>query len=158
MGYAGDRRDTNRREAIPLDKETNTFEKAKTQGEFTITLGDRQITLFSGVIPTEALALSAGPMYPCIAPGEVTTIRLGLQNNSQNQVHGEVVLHFPAGTDHEDETIDFQIDTKKAIELPVEILSRARALQRSLPLQIAFRSSMPQFEPSAPSVSYSGPP
>lgn len=107
--------------AIPLDKETNTFEKAKTQGAFTIALGDREITLYSGVIPTEALAISVGPMYPCIAPGEVTTIGLGLQNNSQEQVRGEVVLHFPTRADHEDETIEFQLDTNKATELPVKL-------------------------------------
>ncbi|MGY5878990.1 MAG: GNAT family N-acetyltransferase [Candidatus Thorarchaeota archaeon] len=123
-------------EAIPLDKETNTFEKAKTQGEFTLTLRDREIKLFSGVIPTEALAISAGPMYPCITPGEVTTIGLGLQNNSQEQVRGEVELHFPTRADHEDETIDFQLDTKKAIELPVKIETTEADDNTVLPIKI----------------------
>ena len=75
-------------------------------------------------------------MYPCIAPGEVTTIGLGLQNNSQDQIHGEVVLHFPAVTDHEDERIDFQLDTKKAIELPVKIETTEADDNTVLPIKV----------------------
>ena len=122
--------------AIPLDKETNTFEKAKTQGEFTISLGDHEIALYSGVIPTEALAISTGPMYPCIAPGEVTTIGLGLQNNSQEQVRGEVVLHFPTRDDNQDETIDFQLGTMKATELPVKIETTEADDNTVLPIKV----------------------
>ncbi|MFW9843503.1 MAG: GNAT family N-acetyltransferase [Candidatus Thorarchaeota archaeon] len=122
--------------AIPLDKETNVSEKAKTQGEFTISLGTNEITLYSGVIPTEALAVSTGPMYPCIAPGEVTTIGIGLHNNSQEEVIGEVVLHFPARVDQESETIPFQLDTKKAIELPVKIETTEADDNTVLPIKV----------------------
>jgi GNAT superfamily N-acetyltransferase len=123
-------------EAIPLDKETNTFEKAKTQGAFTISLGNHEITLYSGVIPTEALAISMAPMYPCVAPGEVTTIGLGLQNNSQDQVCGEVVLHCPTRADHKDETIAFQLDSKKATELPVKIETTEADDNTVLPIDV----------------------
>ncbi|MGY5859933.1 MAG: GNAT family N-acetyltransferase [Candidatus Thorarchaeota archaeon] len=108
-------------EAIPLDKETNTEEKAKTQGEFTITLGDREIKLYSGVIPTAALALSTGPMYPCIAPGEETTIGIGIQNNSQEQIQGEIVFHLPANTDEKERTVDFQLEPGRGTEIPLEL-------------------------------------
>ncbi|MHA1389086.1 MAG: GNAT family N-acetyltransferase [Candidatus Thorarchaeota archaeon] len=108
-------------EAVPLDKETNASEKAKTQGEFTITLGDREIKLYSGVIPTAALAISSGPMYPCIAPGEATTIGIGLQNNSQEQIQGEIVIHYNTRADEKDRTIDFKIEPRKATELPLNL-------------------------------------
>jgi len=125
-------------DAIPLDKEINAFEKAKTQGEFTIALGDREIKLFSGVIPTAALTISAGPMYPCIAPGETTTIGLGIRNNSQEQVRGEVLLHFPTRTDKQDETIDFQLESGKATELPVQIETTDADDNSVLPAKVSF--------------------
>jgi len=130
--------------AKPLDKETNTFEKAKTQGEFTLSFGDRVIKLYSGVIPTEALAISTGPMYPCIAPGEETTIGLGLQNNSQELISGEVLVHFPTRTDDESRTIEFQIESGKATELPLKIETTDADDNTVLPIKlniIIFRES-----------------
>ncbi len=123
-------------EAKPLDRETNTFEKAKTQGEFTISLGSREIKLFSGVIPTEALAISTGPMYPCIAPGEETTIGIGLQNNSQEAVRGEILLQFPTRIDQNNRTIDFQIKPGKATELPLKIETKDTDDNTILPIKI----------------------
>jgi len=123
-------------EATPIDKETNAFEKAKTQGEFTLTLGDRGITLFSGLIPTEALTISTGPMYPCISPGEETTIGIGLQNNTNEVVRGEIMFGFPPQTNLKESTIDFQIEPGKAYELPLKLTTTYSDDNSVLPIQV----------------------
>ncbi len=123
-------------EATPLDKETNAFEKAKTQGEFTLILGDREIKLFSGLIPTEALTISAGPMLPCIAPGEETTIKIGLQNNTNEVVRGELVLGFPTRTNMKESTIDFQIESGKATEVPLKLATTDTDDNSVIPVRI----------------------
>ncbi len=123
-------------EATPLDKETNAFEKAKTQGEFKLTLGNREIKLFSGLVPTETLALSTGPMYPCIAPGEETTIGIGLQNNTNEVVRGEIAFGFPTRTNMKVDTIEFQIEPGKATELPLMIATTVNDDNSVLPVQL----------------------
>ena len=124
-------------EAIPLDKENNAFEKAKTQGEFTISFGNREITLYSGVIPTEAIAISSGPMYPCITLGEETTIGIGLQNNSEEQIQGEIVFHYPTRADEDNKTIDFKIGPRSATELPLTLQTTLTDDNTVLPIKIS---------------------
>ncbi len=123
-------------EATPLDKETNAFEKAKTQGEFALTLGEREIKLYSGLIPTETLTISTGPMYPCIAPGEETTIGIGLRNNTTEVVRGEIAFTLSTQTNLKDSVIEFQIEPGKATELPLKLATTVTDDNSVLPVQI----------------------
>ncbi|MHA1614144.1 MAG: GNAT family N-acetyltransferase, partial [Candidatus Thorarchaeota archaeon] len=123
-------------EATPLDKETNASEKAKTQGVFKLTLGDREVELYTGLIPIETLSVSTGPMYPCIAPGEETTIGIGLQNNSNEVVHGELVFDFPTKSNLDDSAIEFQIEPGEATELPLNLTTTTADDNSVLPVHL----------------------
>ena len=104
-----------------LDRETNAWEKAKTQGEFTFTIGDREINLFTGIIPTDAISLSTAPLYPCVAPGKESVLGFGLQNNSTEKIAGKILLTPPKNIELKDTTIDFEIMSGKAIEFPLTL-------------------------------------
>ncbi|UCE10680.1 MAG: GNAT family N-acetyltransferase, partial [Candidatus Thorarchaeota archaeon] len=107
--------------AIPIDREMNPDEKVHTQAEWLLTLDGKTIALYSGLIPKEPITLSSGPAYPYVSPGEKKTVGLGLQNNTDQPVQGEVVIKFPSELDYKYRTISFELDSSEESEIDIEI-------------------------------------
>ncbi|MHA1910033.1 MAG: COG1470 family protein, partial [Candidatus Thorarchaeota archaeon] len=87
-----------------IDRETNPDDKGKTQVEWSLSLGESNTKLYSGLVPVAAISLSLGPSYPCLSPGESRSIGLGFQNNN-----AEKPLLLVAGSDETASVIPIDI-------------------------------------------------
>ncbi|MFW9789497.1 MAG: hypothetical protein ACFFE1_17660, partial [Candidatus Thorarchaeota archaeon] len=81
--------------ARPIERETNADEKVPTYGEWSIELGEQSITLYSGLIPAEAVTVTPGPLYPTLRPLGNEEVGLGARNNTSVDLKGEMVLSPP---------------------------------------------------------------
>jgi GNAT superfamily N-acetyltransferase len=108
-------------DAEPVDREVNADEKVTTNAEWELTLGTQSISLFSGLIPTEAIIIKPGPFYPCLSPWGSEEIGLGLTNNLLREVSGELQLVPPEGVVISKQTIRFKLKPGQAKEEPLSI-------------------------------------
>ncbi|MGQ4912941.1 MAG: GNAT family N-acetyltransferase [Candidatus Thorarchaeota archaeon] len=81
---------TIRPDAVPLDREQNTWEKVKTQVECVVHLGEESISLFCGLVPVEPLAMACGPLAPVATPGQSLEVELSFTNMTTDPIRGEV--------------------------------------------------------------------
>ncbi|MFW9768242.1 MAG: hypothetical protein ACFFEM_05425, partial [Candidatus Thorarchaeota archaeon] len=105
----------------PIDRETNASEKVPTYAEWALTFGERTISLYSGLIPVEAITVTTGPNYPSIPKGGSVTIGLGARNNTSKKQQGEIVLAPPKGVSLFPEKLKFKLEPGEAIEEQVTI-------------------------------------
>ncbi|MGY5862137.1 MAG: GNAT family N-acetyltransferase, partial [Candidatus Thorarchaeota archaeon] len=82
-------------EAEPLNRATNPDEKAKTQAEWFLRIGEQSIHMFNGLVSREAVTVSSGPHYPSISPGESAKLAIALRNNSEQAVKGVAAFASP---------------------------------------------------------------
>jgi RimJ/RimL family protein N-acetyltransferase len=111
--------------AKALDREVIPDDKIKTQGEWILTLGGKSIKLYCGLIPNEAVTLFAEQSSLCLTPGESKEIALGVRNNTNRDIQGEVIItplnnrNSPSGSNsislssNEETEIYLYIDTSK---------------------------------------------
>jgi RimJ/RimL family protein N-acetyltransferase len=76
--------------AKALDREIIPDDKVQTQGEWIPTLGGKSIKLYCGLIPNEAVTLFADQSSLCLTPGESKEIALGVRNNINRDIKGEI--------------------------------------------------------------------
>ena len=76
--------------AKSLDREIIPDDKIQTQGEWILTLGGKSIKLYCGLIPNEAVSLFADQSNLCLTPGESKEIALGVRNNINRDIKGEI--------------------------------------------------------------------
>ncbi len=107
--------------AEPVDREINAAEKITTSVEWKLTLGEYPFSLFSGLIPNEAIIIKPGPLYSCLSPGGSDDIGLGLTNNTLGEVSGEVRLNPPVDVTISPQTIQFNLKPGEAKEEPISI-------------------------------------
>ena len=82
-------------EAEPLDRGTKPDEKAKTQAEWTLRIGEKSIHMFNGLISREAVTVSSGPHHPSFSPGERAKFAIALHNNSEQAIEGIAAFTSP---------------------------------------------------------------
>lgn len=107
--------------ARPINRETNADDKVPTYTEWTIKLGEKSISLYSGLIPSEAVTVTPGPMYPCLPPLGKEEIGLGIRNNTTNEIKGEIILAPPENVVVSPQKFQFKLKPGEAIEESVSI-------------------------------------
>jgi GNAT superfamily N-acetyltransferase len=100
----------------PINRETNSAEKVPTYAEWTLTLGDQSISLYSGLVPTEAVTVTPGPRYPSLPKGGSEKFGLGVCNNTARKLRGEIALVPPQGVTIEPRTCKFDLAPAEALE------------------------------------------
>ncbi len=120
-----------------IDRDLDASEKAKTQSEFVVTLGDRQINLYSGLIPIEAISPSTSPHYPCIAPGKESMIGIGLQNNTQDTIRGKITFSAPETIILKESMIDFEVKPGTGHEVPLQLTTSVSDDNPILPIKLS---------------------
>ncbi|MHA2213435.1 MAG: COG1470 family protein, partial [Candidatus Thorarchaeota archaeon] len=113
--------------AVHVEREMNPDEKVLTQAEWLLTIEGKTIALHSGLIPREPITLSSGPAYPSVSPCEKKTIGVGIRNNMDKQVEGEVRIKYPTEFEDTSRTIPFKLDSSEESELDVKITGSATA-------------------------------
>ena len=108
-------------DTLPIDRETNADEKVSTYAEWSIKLGGNSMSLYSGLIPSEAVTVTSGPLFPCLTPLGKKEIGLGIRNNTANEIKGEIVLTPPENVIVSPQRIQFKLKPKEAIEESVSI-------------------------------------
>ena len=106
---------------LPIDRETNADDKVSTYAEWSVKLGEDSISLYSGLIPSEAVTVTPGPLFPCITPLGKEEIGLGIRNNTANEINGEIVLAPPENVIVSPQKIQFKLKPREVIEESVSI-------------------------------------
>ncbi|MFW9808367.1 MAG: GNAT family N-acetyltransferase [Candidatus Thorarchaeota archaeon] len=109
--------------ARPINRETNADEKVATFAEWVLTIGKDSISLYSGLIPIEAVTVTPGPVYPSISKVGSSTIGLGARNNTGKKLQGEISLAPPKGVRIIPERFNFELEPSEVIEEQVTISS-----------------------------------
>ncbi len=123
--------------ALPIDREIIPDDKITTQAEWTLTIGERVIQMFSGLIPTEAVSISLGPEYPSIASGETRYIGIGLRNNTQDVIKGEAILTPTSGKTISVQRIRFSLKPSEISETPVSVTAPSNGTTGIIPIAIS---------------------
>jgi GNAT superfamily N-acetyltransferase len=108
-------------EARPIDREINADEKVPTQTEWTLKLGTKKISLYSGLIPTTPVMVRSGPSHPCLRPNASEELGLGAFNNTTMDLKGEILLKPPNGVSISSQKINFKLAPGEAVEEPLTI-------------------------------------
>ncbi|MDF1537914.1 MAG: GNAT family N-acetyltransferase [Candidatus Thorarchaeota archaeon] len=107
--------------AVHLDREIIPDDKIATQAEWNLTIDNKTMSLFSGLIPTDAVTISLGPDFSSISPGEIGTIGVSLRNNTKDAIRGEAVLTPPLGRRISVQRIRFTLKPDETFETPLDI-------------------------------------
>ncbi|MGY5864232.1 MAG: GNAT family N-acetyltransferase [Candidatus Thorarchaeota archaeon] len=105
----------------PINRETNADEKVPTYAEWSLTVGDDTISLYSGLVPTEAVTITPGPFNPCIPPMGTEAIGLGIRNNTHELLRGEINLTPPENVNLVPTNFKFELESGEAVEEPITI-------------------------------------
>ena len=108
-------------DTLPIDRETNADDKVSTYAEWSIKLGGDTISLYSGLIPSEAVTVTPGPLFPCLTPLGKEEIGLGIRNNTANEIKGAIVLTPPQDVIVSPQKIQFKLKPSEVIEESVSI-------------------------------------
>ena len=103
-------------DTLPIDRETNSDDKVSTYAEWSIKLGEDSISLYSGLIPSEAVTVTPGPLFPCLTPLGNEEIGLGIRNNTTNEIKGEIILTLPENVIVTPPKIQFKLKPSEVIE------------------------------------------
>ncbi|MBD3404711.1 MAG: GNAT family N-acetyltransferase [Candidatus Lokiarchaeota archaeon] len=76
----------------PLDKDDAADEKVKSWAEWKLTINGTTVSLFAGLIPTEAIKITSTPEYPSIFPSMSTDLAIGFENTTKEDIQLEVVV------------------------------------------------------------------
>jgi ribosomal protein S18 acetylase RimI-like enzyme len=107
--------------ARSIDRETNADEKVPTQVEWKFRLGNQEISLYSGLIPTTPIIVRAGPFHPCFRPGGSEHVGLGVLNNTSMDLKGEILLKPPKDVVVDSQKIEFNLAPEEAMEESIVI-------------------------------------
>lgn len=107
--------------ARPIDREINADEKVPTYGEWRLKLGEQSISLYSGLIPVEAVTVTPGPLYPYIPQRGKMQIGLGARNNTTDDIKGEITLTPPENVNVTPQRLQFELKAGETVEEPVSI-------------------------------------
>ena len=117
----------------PHDETEQADVKVKTQCEWRITIDGQTVYMYSGLLPTEALALSYGPEWACVAPGETARVTLQLRNNAPETVRGKVVITGLESRNIENREFEFTIERNdlhgQAVTIPTTKSDRNQVLR-----------------------------
>jgi GNAT superfamily N-acetyltransferase len=123
--------------AQSLDREITADDKITTQAEWTLTIDEKSIDMYSGLIPTEAVTLSTGPDYPTLAPGETNDIGLGIRNNTKDDITGEVILSPSIGRTLSIQSIRFKLKPGEISETPLTVRANKDDCGSLIPIDAA---------------------
>ncbi len=117
-----------------LDRELTPDEKVKTQVRWHVSIDEKDIDLFNGLVPQEAVSLIVSPRYPALAPNESREIGLGLKNNTNMQLAGRVIINT-----NEDSpcTFGFSLDPDSRAERTIHVGAPAEETLLTLPVTIS---------------------
>ncbi len=124
-------------EAEPLDRDTNPDEKAKTQAEWILGIGEKSVHMFNGLISKEAVTVSSGPYHPSISPGESAKFVISLHNNSEQAVKG--VAAFTSPDEHKLSMSEhsFSLSPNETIEVHLEFSTTSEDANTIVPVEIS---------------------
>ena len=103
-----------------IDRARNPVTKVTTQAVWDITLGESTVSLYSGLIPHEAITISLSPSLPCVAPASSSRIGLALRSNLDRMVSGEVVIAAVARTTFPPQTSKFRLGRSERTEVGLQ--------------------------------------
>jgi GNAT superfamily N-acetyltransferase len=104
-----------------IDRETNADEKVPTQAEWCFKLGEKAISLFNGLIPSKAVAVTLGPRYPSLSPFGKEEIGFGVRNNTTEEIKGKIVLTPPEGVRVSPQNISLKLKPSDVLEESLSI-------------------------------------
>ena len=123
--------------AEPLDRDTNPDEKAKTQAEWTLRIGEKSIHMFSGLVSREAIAVSSGPHHPSISPGESARFAISFRNNSEQAVKGVATFASPDTHKLSVSEHSFSLNPNEATEVYLEFSTTSEDENTIVPIEIS---------------------
>ena len=123
--------------ALHLDREITPDDKISTLAEWTLSINNKTMSMFSGLIPTEAVSISLGPDFTCISPGDTGTIGVSLRNNTRGTVRGEAVLTPPLGRRLSVQNIRFTLKPDEILETPIDVHTSSEETGVIVPIEIS---------------------
>ncbi|MHA1909599.1 MAG: GNAT family N-acetyltransferase, partial [Candidatus Thorarchaeota archaeon] len=123
--------------AQAIDREVTPDDKITTQAEWTLTLGEKSIDLYNGLIPAEAVTISTGPNYPTISAGETRDIGIGIRNNTLEPIKGEAILTPPRDRRTSIQSIRFTLKPGEISETPLNVHAKSDESGGIIPIDIS---------------------
>jgi ribosomal protein S18 acetylase RimI-like enzyme len=120
-----------------LDRTLISDTKVETQAEWSLTLGDQTMSLYSGLIPKDLLKITSGPRHPSLSPGESKSVELYVLNNAGESVTGEVEVTGRADVKAEELRTRFTLEPETLTAIPVDIAARSTDESSLLTLNMA---------------------
>ncbi len=117
-----------------LDRELTPDVKVKTQVRWQVRIDEKDIDLFNGLVPQEAISLIVSPRYPALAPNETREIGLGLKNNTRMQLAGRVLIDT---SELSPSTFDFKLDADSRAERTIHVGAPVEETLLVLPVVIS---------------------
>ncbi len=110
--------------AEPIDREKDPDLKVKTQAEFKLRIGDRGISLFSALVPTELVEITTNPPYVSLSPGEKRQIGLVLSSNADFPLRGNAEVVSIEDMMMEPMREPIYLASGESMEIPVEMVAQ----------------------------------
>ncbi len=120
-----------------LDRSLLPDTRVETRAEWSLTLGDNRVYLYSGLVPKDILKVTSGPRHPSLLPGESKSVHIHVLNNAEESVTGEIEItggnHVIAGTVNS----QFTLEPKGLVALPVDVRAQRTDENSLLALDIS---------------------
>ena len=123
--------------AKALDREIIPDDKIQTQGEWILTLGGKSINLYCGLIPNEAVTLFADQSSLCLTPGETKVIALGVRNNTNHDIKGEVIITPLSNRNSPEESYSISLSSNEETEIYFDFETSIDEENSLVPLQLS---------------------
>jgi ribosomal protein S18 acetylase RimI-like enzyme len=107
--------------AEPLDREKDPDIKVSTQAEFALSIGEKRISLFSGLIPTDLIKVTTNPPFLALSPGEKRQIGLVLSSNAEFSLKGTAEIIPREGAVVDPTRKRFYLKSGKSTEIPIKL-------------------------------------
>ncbi|MCK5302407.1 MAG: GNAT family N-acetyltransferase, partial [Candidatus Thorarchaeota archaeon] len=124
-------------EAEPLDRDIKADEKAKTQAEWTLRIGEKSIHMFNGLISREAVTVSSGPHHPSFSPGESAKFAIALHNNSEQAIEGVAAFTSPSEHKLSMSEYSFSLNPNETSEVYLDFSTSSEDENTLVPVEIS---------------------
>lgn len=106
-----------------VDRLKNPVNKVKTQATWEITLEDKTINLYCGIIPHQAITISSYPLFPSVAPGMQSKMEIVLHSNLDTDAKGEIVIGQAQGRTMPSRVSDFELEQDETKGFSIEVIT-----------------------------------
>ncbi|MFX0045565.1 MAG: GNAT family N-acetyltransferase, partial [Candidatus Hermodarchaeota archaeon] len=120
-----------------LDRSLIPDTMVETQAEWSLTLGDKTVLLYSGLIPKDLLKITSGPRHATLSPGESKSIQIYLSSTGKEGMKGELEVTGSNDVITKDLKFQFTLEPEGLAAIPLDVTAGNTESSSLLALDIA---------------------